>query len=134
VGIKSVARSCPPVASRAPARARDAIQHTIPSPKTASPIELGAPWRAISPRHVAMLPASDRRSSGLPARHGLNAKGIASREEARERAERLRPVFAELAGLSRSRTASVLNERNVPAPEGGRWHAVTVARVQSRLG
>ena len=32
---------------------------------------------------------------------GLNAKGIANREEALERAEQLRPVFAELAGMVR---------------------------------
>jgi hypothetical protein len=30
--------------------------------------------------------------------------------------------------------ASALNERSVPTPEGGRWHAVTVKRVLSRLG
>jgi hypothetical protein len=30
----------------------------------------------------------------------MNAKGIAERQAARERAEKLRPLFAELAGLS----------------------------------
>ncbi len=64
---------------------------------------------------------------------GLNAKGIANRAKALERAEQLRPVFAELAGLSHGRMAAALNERCVPTPEGGRWHAVTVRRVQSRL-
>jgi len=31
---------------------------------------------------------------------GLNAKGIAERQAARERAEQLRPLFAELTGMS----------------------------------
>jgi DNA invertase Pin-like site-specific DNA recombinase len=65
---------------------------------------------------------------------GLNAKGIANREHAWERAEQLRPVFAELVGLSHGRMASALNARSVATPEGGRWHAVTVKRVLSRLG
>jgi DNA invertase Pin-like site-specific DNA recombinase len=34
---------------------------------------------------------------------GLNAKGIANHEHARERAEQLRPLFAELTGLSHGR-------------------------------
>lgn len=65
---------------------------------------------------------------------GLNAKGIANRDKALERAEQLRPLLAELAGLSHGRMASALNERNVATPEGGRWHAVTVKRMLSRLG
>ncbi len=60
---------------------------------------------------------------------GLNARGIANRDEARKRAERLRPVLAELAGLS----AAELNARRIPTPAGGPWHAVTVRRVLSRL-
>jgi DNA invertase Pin-like site-specific DNA recombinase len=65
---------------------------------------------------------------------GLNAKSIANRDEALERAEQLRPVFAELAGLSAQKIAAELNARNIATPAGGRWHAVTVLRVQSRLG
>lgn len=64
---------------------------------------------------------------------GLNAKGIENRDAARERAEQLRPVFAELAGLSARKIAAELNARNIATPAGGRWHAVTVQRVQSRL-
>jgi DNA invertase Pin-like site-specific DNA recombinase len=64
---------------------------------------------------------------------GLNAKGIANREEAMQRAEQLRPVFSELAGLSQAKMASELNARGVLAPAGGRWHAITVRRVQARL-
>ncbi len=64
---------------------------------------------------------------------GLNAKGIANRQEALERAEQLRPVFAELAGMSHRQMAVELNARKIPTPAGGQWHAVTVKRVLSRL-
>jgi len=46
---------------------------------------------------------------------GLNARGI----EAAERAVRLRPVFAELAGLSARKAAEELNRRGISAPAGG---------------
>jgi DNA invertase Pin-like site-specific DNA recombinase len=64
---------------------------------------------------------------------GPNAKGIANRQEALERAEQLRPVFAELAGMSHRQMAVELNARKIPTPAGGQWHAVTVKRVLSRL-
>jgi DNA invertase Pin-like site-specific DNA recombinase len=64
---------------------------------------------------------------------GLNAKGIANRQEALERAEQLRPVFAELAGMSHRQMAAQLNARKIPTPAGGQWHAVTIKRVLSRL-
>lgn len=64
---------------------------------------------------------------------GLNAGGIAARAEAKERAEWLRPVFAELAGKSARAIALELNARNIATPAGGKWHAVTVKRVLERL-
>jgi DNA invertase Pin-like site-specific DNA recombinase len=65
---------------------------------------------------------------------GLNVGGVQSRNEAVQRAEQLRPVFSELAGLSQAKIAAELNTRRIPAPAGGQWHAITVRRVQSRLG
>jgi len=65
---------------------------------------------------------------------GLNAKGIANQREAQERAEQLRPVLAELAGMSHRGIAAELNARQISTPAGGRWHAVTVKRVLARLG
>jgi hypothetical protein len=65
---------------------------------------------------------------------GLNAGGIKKRDEALERAEQLRPVFAELAGKSSRAIAEILNDRKIPTPAGGAWHSVTVIRVQKRLG
>jgi DNA invertase Pin-like site-specific DNA recombinase len=65
---------------------------------------------------------------------GLNAKGIADRDEALGRAKQLRPVLTELSGLSQGKMAAELNARRIPTPAGGQWHAVTVKRVLSRLG
>ena len=64
---------------------------------------------------------------------GLNAKGVANREEARVRAEALRPLLAELSGQSARAIAAELNARAIATPSGGRWHAETVIRVQRRL-
>lgn len=64
---------------------------------------------------------------------GLNAQGIAARDEALQRAEQLRPVLTELAGLSQGRMAAELNARGIPTLAGGPWHAVTVRRVLQRL-
>jgi DNA invertase Pin-like site-specific DNA recombinase len=64
---------------------------------------------------------------------GLNAKGIANKQAARDRAEQLRPIFAELAGLTARQMAVELNKRQVKTPAGGAWHAVTVLRVRKRL-
>ena len=45
----------------------------------------------------------------------------------------LRPVLEELAGKSARAIAEELNNRGVATPAGGRWHALTVIRVQRRL-
>ena len=89
-------------------------------------------------KHLCMI--GERTRAGLAAARkrgvklgGLNAKGIAERQAARERAERLRPLFAELAGLSARKAAEELNRRSVATPAGGKWHAATVLRVRERL-
>jgi DNA invertase Pin-like site-specific DNA recombinase len=64
---------------------------------------------------------------------GLNAKGVANREEANARAEALRPIFAELAGKAANAIAAELNKCGVPTPTGSPWSAKTVIRVQRRL-
>ena len=64
---------------------------------------------------------------------GLNAKGVQNRDEARARAEALKPVLAELDGKSANAIAAELNARGVPTPTGSPWSAVTVIRVQKRL-
>ena len=84
----------------------------------------------ISERTRAGLAAAKNRGVKLG---GLNAKGIAERQAARERAEQLRPLFAELAGLSARKAAEELNRRSVATPAGGKWYAATVLRVRERL-
>jgi len=53
---------------------------------------------------------------------------------ATERAEMLRPILTELSGKSARAIAVELNARQVPTPSYGSWHAMTVIRVQRRLG
>ena len=84
----------------------------------------------ISERTRAGLAAAKKRGAKLG---GLNAKGIAEQQAARERAEQLRPIFAGLADLSARKAAKELNRRGVPTPAGGKWHAATVLRVRERL-
>ena len=86
--------------------------------------------RLISERTKAALAAKKAQGVRLG---GLNTGVIKARDEARERAEVLRPLFAELAGKSARAIAAELNERKVPTPSGGPWHAMTVIRVQRRL-
>ena len=54
---------------------------------------------------------------------GTRAKSIQTHEEAKARAEALRPLLAELAGMSANALAVELNKRGVPTPNGGAWHA-----------
>jgi hypothetical protein len=63
----------------------------------------------------------------------FKARGIAAHEAAKARAEALRPVLVELAGMPANAIAAELNRRNVPTPAGRAWSAVTVIRVQKRL-
>ena len=95
-------------------------------------------YAALAEKERAMI--SRRTKDALAAKKaqgvklgGLNAKGIQNREEAKERAEQLRPIFNELAGLSHRAIATELNNRKVPTPAGGQWHAVTVKRVLDRM-
>ena len=87
--------------------------------------------RVISQRTKDALAAKKAQGVKLG---GLNAGGIQKRDEARQRAEELRPIFEELAGMSARAIAAALNERKVQTPAGGEWHSVTVIRVQKRLG
>ena len=88
--------------------------------------------RLISRRTKAALAV--RKAQGVRL-GGLNAQSIRNRDEAQQLAERLRPVLAELAGMTARAIARELTARGVPLPCGGRWqwHAMTVIRVQRRL-
>jgi DNA invertase Pin-like site-specific DNA recombinase len=84
----------------------------------------------ISRRTKEALAAAKARGVRLG---GLSAKGIENQREAAERSERLRPVFAELAGVSARKAAEELNRRGISAPAGGKWFAGQVIRVRRRL-
>jgi DNA invertase Pin-like site-specific DNA recombinase len=64
---------------------------------------------------------------------GLNAKGIANRQAAFERAKKLSPFLAELEGKPDREIARILNKREIKSATGAPWSAVTVKRVRSRL-
>jgi DNA invertase Pin-like site-specific DNA recombinase len=86
--------------------------------------------RLISQRTKDALAAKKAQGGKLG---GLNAGVIKARDEARARAETLRPVLTELADKSARAIAAELNQRGVPTPNGRPWHATTVIRVQRRL-
>ena len=86
--------------------------------------------RLISERTKAGLAAAKARGTKLG---GRNAQSELAEREARERAERLRPIFAELTGLSAHKAADELNRRGIATPKGGKWYAATVIRVRERL-
>jgi DNA invertase Pin-like site-specific DNA recombinase len=64
---------------------------------------------------------------------GTNAKSLQSKQEAMERAERLRPILEELADMPSIAVAAELNKRKIETPAGGKWHAQTVIRARERL-
>ena len=86
--------------------------------------------RLISRRTKAALAV--RKAQGVKL-GGFTVGSIRNRDEARQRAELLRPILAELAGMTARGIARELNEREVSLPGGGPWHAMTVIRVQRRL-
>ena len=86
--------------------------------------------RLISERTKASLAAAKARGVKLG---GANAQSELAAKEAQARAEELRPLFAELYGLSARKAAEELNCRGIATPSGGKWHAVTVLRVRERL-
>ncbi len=85
--------------------------------------------RMISDRTRAGLAAAKARGKVL----GNAVLAKVNHGAAIERAEALRPVFAELAGLSAHKAADALNSRNIATPTGAQWSAKTVLRVRGRL-
>jgi DNA invertase Pin-like site-specific DNA recombinase len=66
---------------------------------------------------------------------GPNARSFLEAEQARARAEELRPIITALEkeGMSMTAIAAELNRRKVKSATGGKWHAMTVSRVATRL-
>jgi len=86
--------------------------------------------RIIGERTRLALQAAKARGVKLG---GTNEQSLRNRDEARQRAELLRPTLAELSGMSANQAAHELNRRGVATPRGGRWHALTVMRLRERL-
>jgi DNA invertase Pin-like site-specific DNA recombinase len=86
--------------------------------------------RMISERTKAALKAAKERGVVLG---GMTAKSLEFQREAKERAEQLRHIFAELGDLSARKLAETLNARGISTPEGGKWYATQVIRVRKRL-
>jgi DNA invertase Pin-like site-specific DNA recombinase len=65
---------------------------------------------------------------------GLNAKGIANRDAAMERAKKMAPIFEELRDKPAREVARILEEREAETPIGAPWSPVTVKSIRERLG
>jgi len=88
----------------------------------------------IAERTKAALQAAKARGVML-GRNGAGRLAPMYRYEAIERARHLGPVLAELraAGYSDRRMALELNAREVPTPNGRKWHGHTVSRAMIRF-
>jgi DNA invertase Pin-like site-specific DNA recombinase len=86
--------------------------------------------RMISERTKAALRAAKARGVMLG---GMTSQSLEYQRQARERAEQLRDIFAELRDLSARKAAEALNTRGIPTPGGGKWYATQVIRVRKRL-
>jgi hypothetical protein len=58
----------------------------------------------------------------------------ANKRAAMQRAKELRPILKSMEGQSARSIAAELNRRKIETPRGLKWSAVTVIRVQRRLG
>ena len=88
----------------------------------------------ISERTKAALEAAKARGVKL-GRHGAEVLAPMYRNEARQRANDLKPIIEELKakGYSLARMATELSKRKVPTPRGGRWDHSSVRNVMQRL-
>jgi DNA invertase Pin-like site-specific DNA recombinase len=98
--------------------------------------------RAISQRTKAALAAAKARGTKLGNPKGTPVQGAevgrvrgtaATAAKAKIFAERMRPVFGELAGLSASAAARELEQRGYATARGGKWSPLLVIRTRVRL-
>jgi len=86
--------------------------------------------RMISERTRAGLQAARKRGVRL----GSQTIGRQNKRAAEQRAKTLRPIFKSMEGQSARAIAAELNKRKIATPRGLKWSAMTVIRVQRRLG
>jgi hypothetical protein len=69
------------------------------------------------------------------ARARAQAHGRATQQAAaRQHAEKLRPIFNELAGVTNESAAVLLNEKGVKTLKDKKWYAMSVLRIRKQLG
>jgi DNA invertase Pin-like site-specific DNA recombinase len=95
-------------------------------------------YAALAQKERALISQRTREALAAAKAKGVKLGGVTKgsiqhRDAAAQRAEELRPIFADLDGKSDRETARILNERKVPTPTGAPWSPVTVARVRRRL-
>lgn len=86
--------------------------------------------RMISERTRAGLQAARKRGVKL----GSATIGRENKRAAEQRAKALRPILKSLEGHSARSIAAELNRRKIGTPRSLKWSAMTVIRVQQRLG
>jgi len=86
--------------------------------------------RMISERTRAGLQAARKRGVRL----GSATIGRENKRAAEQRAKALRPILKSMEGQSARSIAAELNRRKIETPRGVKWSAMTVIRVQRRLG
>jgi len=86
--------------------------------------------RMISERTRAGLQAARKRGVKL----GSATIGRENKRAAEQRAKTLRPILKSMEGQSARAIAAELNNRKIATPRGLKWSAMTVIRVQRRLG
>jgi DNA invertase Pin-like site-specific DNA recombinase len=86
--------------------------------------------KLIGERTKAALAVAKAKGKALG---GMREQSLEIKREARERAEALRPIFAELADLSANALSRELNRRGIPTATGKQWSPVMVIRIRKRL-
>jgi DNA invertase Pin-like site-specific DNA recombinase len=86
--------------------------------------------RMISERTRAGLQAARKRGVRL----GSATIGRENKRAAEQRAKALRPILKSMEGQSARSIATELNKRKIATPRGLKWSAMTIIRVQKRLG
>ena len=95
-------------------------------------------FAALAQKERALISQRTREGLAAAKRKGKRLGGWTngsdrSQQEARERAERLRPLMRELELLSARKAAGELNRRKVPTATGAVWSATTILRLRQRL-
>ena len=93
-------------------------------------------WNSAAARSAAMIAQWSDTGKTSSRRRGIRG-GAASKRAAESRDRALLPTVRKLKArgfASHRALADELNQKGIPAPQGGRWHPTTVARLLTRLG